>query len=69
MIARLRHGNGDDMEEYYKQEVEKLEEEFNKLLPQLVNKQVVFIFRLAKAGEPKVRSLRRPLQSSFVYVN
>lgn len=68
LIARLKQGNGADLDDYYRNEIGNLEKLFFKLLPQLINKQVVFIFRLSKAGEPKVRSLRRPVESSFVYL-
>ncbi|RZA03807.1 MAG: Rv1355c family protein [Sphingobacteriaceae bacterium] len=68
LIARLKQGNGADLDDYYRNEIGKLEKLFFNLLPELINKQVVFIFRLSKAGEPKVRSLRRPVESSFVYL-
>lgn len=68
LIARLKQGNGADLDDYYRNEIGNLEKLFFNLLPELINKQVVFIFRLSKAGEPKVRSLRRPVESSFVYL-
>ncbi|MEJ6982345.1 Rv1355c family protein [Pedobacter sp. P351] len=67
LLARLKHGN-ETIDDYYKIELGKLEKAFNSLLPQLTNKQPVFMFRLAKAGPPKVRSLRRPIESSFTYL-
>jgi hypothetical protein len=66
LLARLEHGS-ETLEAYYKTELQKLKETFNNLLPQLINKQPIFMFRLDKAGEPKVRSLRRPIESSFIY--
>jgi molybdopterin/thiamine biosynthesis adenylyltransferase len=71
MMARLTHGRSaaNEQEIYYNQEVAKLQAAFNQLLPQLAGKQPVFIFRLAKGGEPKARSLRRPLSSAFINAN
>ena len=67
MLARLAHQDTEKTGDYYDQEMEKLETSFNELFPQLINKQPVFIFRLFKGGEPKSRSLRRPIESSFIY--
>jgi hypothetical protein len=67
MLARLKQGNGEDMDAYYKNEFTKIGETFYELLPQLKDKQPVFIFRLSKGGVPKVRSLRRPIESSLIY--
>jgi len=67
MLARLKQGNGIDMDDYYKKEFTKIGNAFYDLLPQLKGKQPVFIFRLSKGGTPKVRSLRRPIESSFIY--
>ncbi len=67
MLARLKQGNGEDMDAYYKQEFTKIGDAFYQLLPQLKSKQPVFIFRLSKGGEPKVRSLRRAVEASFIY--
>ncbi|MGZ3754320.1 MAG: Rv1355c family protein [Mucilaginibacter sp.] len=69
MLARLINEpvkNPDDA--YYNKELEKLGKKFSALFPQLSDKQPIFMFRLAKAGEPKVRSLRRPLEASFIYM-
>jgi hypothetical protein len=67
MLARLTQGNGKDMDEYYKKEFTQIQHAFYNLLPQLKDQQPVFIFRLSKGGAPKVRSLRRPIESSFIY--
>jgi hypothetical protein len=71
MMARLTHGQApaNQQEEFYNQEVANLQAAFYQLMPQLASKQPVFIFRLAKGGQPKARSLRRPLSSSFFYTN
>lgn len=66
LIARLDHGDAKENDEDYNQQVQRLKDDFNALLPQLTSRQPVFIFRLAKAGAPKLRSLRRPLESTFI---
>ncbi len=68
LLARLAHGDDGMLDGYFGEELNKLKEKFNALLPQLISKQPVFMFRLDKAGEPKVRSLRRPIESSFIYL-
>ncbi len=40
---------------------------FQHITPQLNNKQAVFMFRLVKGGKPNIRSLRRTIESSFIY--
>ena len=67
MLARLEHGEAAEGDELYNEQVRALGEQLYELLPELHQKQPVFIFRLAKAGEPKMRSLRRSLESSFIY--
>ncbi|CAM4041117.1 Nitroreductase family protein [Pedobacter westerhofensis] len=67
MLARLEHGEAAEGDEFYNEQVRALGEQLDELLPELRQKQPVFIFRLSKAGEPKMRSLRRSLQSSFIY--
>jgi len=69
MLARLNHGQAAEMDEYYKQQFESLDQKFYTLLPQLAQKQPVFIFRLCKAEQPEILSLRRPIESSFFYLN
>ena len=68
LLARLEHSTDGMLDGYFAGELEKLRIKFNSLLPQLINKQPVFMFRLDKAGQPKVRSLRRPVESSFIYL-
>jgi hypothetical protein len=67
MLARLAHSEAMAGDEFYNEQVKELAEELDLLLPELSNKQPVFIFRLAKAGEPRLRSLRRSLESCFTY--
>ncbi|SDZ87833.1 Rv1355c family protein [Pedobacter hartonius] len=66
MLARLNHGE-EETDELYNEEVRKLGEELHALIPKLLHAQPVFIFRLSKAGEPALRSLRRSVESSFIY--
>jgi molybdopterin/thiamine biosynthesis adenylyltransferase/nitroreductase len=68
MLARLVHGATEEIDDYYNGEVRKIGEKFYSLLPQMANKQPVFIFRLSKGGEPKIRSLRRSTGSAFIYL-
>jgi len=67
MLARLEHSEAVSGDELYNQQVKELGEELYQLIPELQNRQPVFIFRLSKAGEPRLRSLRRSLESSFIY--
>jgi hypothetical protein len=66
LLARLVHGNGIGMDNYYRQEVAHLKERFFTILPHLENRQPVFIFRLCKADEPKIKALRKPVDSVFI---
>jgi hypothetical protein len=68
LLARLAHGTDGMLDGYFGEELGKLNTRLNTLLPYLAGKQPVFMFRLDKAGEPKVRSLRRPIESSFIYL-
>jgi len=65
MMAMLNH-DPEQMQEEYKSQVAELQNEFYQLFPDLSSRQSIFIFRLSKGGTPKVRSLRRPLQSLFI---
>jgi hypothetical protein len=67
MLARLTHSEASAGDEYYNEQVRALGEELDQLIPALRDRQPVFIFRLSKAGAPKLRSLRRTLESSFIY--
>lgn len=69
MLERFKHANKNEIgENEYNTEVGKLYERFQSLFPELMNKQLIFIFRLSKAGSPKVRSIRRHIESVFVYL-
>jgi hypothetical protein len=67
LLARLTHGEEEETDTYYNEQVRQLGKELYALVPQLLHAQPVFIFRLSKAGAPKLRSLRRAVESSFVY--
>ncbi len=67
LMARLKHGHAGEIETYFAKEVEQLAHEFYNLLPQLKDEQLIFIFRLSKADRPAITSLRRPIDSSFIY--
>ncbi len=67
MMARLNHEKNIQANDIFLRQVGDLKAAFNALFPQLMNRQPIFMFRLAKAGTPAVRSLRRPLKSSFIY--
>jgi len=68
LLARLRdyNGQGSDMDADFFQDLKDLQLGFDNLFPQLKQKQPIFIFRLGEAGDP-VKSLRRPIDSSFYY--
>lgn len=69
MLARLKYGgNSEGMGEFFENEFKKLKKEFHLILPALMG-QPVFIFRLCKAHAVKTRSLRRPVETSFTYLN
>lgn len=68
LLARFRdyNGQGLDMDAEFLQDLERLQVQFDNLFPQLKEKQPVFIFRLGEASDA-VKSLRRPIGSSFYY--
>lgn len=68
MLARLNNDKDIQAGDYFMNEVGKLKETFYNLLPDLINKQLIFIFRLSGAGQPTVRSLRRPVESALSYL-
>jgi len=68
LMARLKYGNGEGLDSYFEKEFETLGNKFLELMPDLENKQPIFIFRLCKASEPKIKSLRRPIESAFIYL-
>lgn len=69
MLARLTQGGGEEMDPYYQRQFEDSREKFATLVPELEGRQAVFIFRLAMANQPSTVSLRRPIDSSFFYLN
>jgi hypothetical protein len=69
MMARAEHEDNTSIDADYHEEIGKLSDLFYQLLPELKSRQPVFIFRLATSGEPKLRSLRRPLEASFFFAD
>ncbi len=67
LLARHDQGNSEGMDKDFAAEVGKLKQDFYQLLPELKHEQPVFIFRLCKADAPVITSLRRPVESSFIY--
>ena len=64
-LARMKFGNGDGLDDYYKRCFDELGTGLYNLLPDLQNKQIVFIFRLSIADQPAVKSLRKNIDSVF----
>jgi len=65
LLARLNHGNGEGFDDNYKNTFKSLNDKFYKLLPELKNREPVFIFRIAQADAPKALSLRKPIEKVF----
>ena len=65
--SRLVYGGGEGFDDFYKQQFRQLRDRFFQLLPHLENRVPVFIFRLCKAEEPKIKALRKPIDSVFIY--
>lgn len=68
-FAKMIHGNRDDMPKHMVDELKELRDRFVKIMPITKNKGEVFLFRLAKAGEPSVRSLRKPVTDVLSFIN
>ncbi|MBL7718114.1 MAG: Rv1355c family protein [Flavipsychrobacter sp.] len=66
-MERLQRGGDGELDEFFKAEFVKLRNKFYTLLPQMSGLHPIFIFRLSKADMPKVRSLRRAVESVFIY--
>jgi len=66
VYARLFRGLGEGMSEGGKKALLDLRPRFEKALGMTTEKTEIFIFRLCKAAEPKVKSLRKPLDEVFV---
>jgi nitroreductase len=67
VLTRLLYGSGNEMNDEYKKEFSLLKNRFYKLLPTMNDRQPVFIFRLSKAEEPEVKSLRKPIDSVSIF--
>lgn len=66
LLARLTHGKGLGMDDDFIKRFEIINDKFKTLLPEIADRQAVFIFRLADAKKPEILSLRRPIESSFI---
>jgi hypothetical protein len=60
-FARLRHGNGDGLPDFMKEEFTELYKRFEKIFPGIEGKGEIFLFRLSIAKTPSVKSYRLPL--------
>lgn len=67
LMARLVHGNGQEFDSFYQNEFLSLRSRFLKLLPKFDDRIPVFIFRLCMADEPRIKSLRKNIDSVFIY--
>ena len=65
LTARYTHGGADETDPDFNEALKTLNEEFLSLVPEIEGSEPVFIFRFSKAGAPSLRSLRRPLESTF----
>ncbi len=68
LFARLNHGNGDQLSESAAAELSKYQHELNKVFPGLQEQQGIFMFRLSYADEASVRSLRKPLEETLLFI-
>jgi hypothetical protein len=59
LLARLKHGNGEGFDDEYKEKFFEMGERFHKILPELMQQEIIFIVRIAKDKMPEKRSLRR----------
>lgn len=66
VYARLFSGKGEGISEKGKKALKDLRPRFEKALGLDPKKQEIFVFRLCMAAEPKIKSLRKPLEEVFV---
>ena len=64
-MARYTYGDQDGTDPAFNEAIKNLKEQFLNLVPELKEREPVFIFRLSKAGVPALRSLRRPVESTL----
>ncbi len=67
VYARLLKGMGIGLSESGIMKLKKLRPEYEKALLIAPGSSEIFIFRLSKAKDPKVKSLRKPLEETFSY--
>lgn len=63
---RLKHGKGAGFDLVQTETFKELAVRFNEVLPQIKQREIAFIFRIARESEPEKRSLRRDL-NKIVY--
>jgi tRNA A37 threonylcarbamoyladenosine dehydratase len=61
-FVRLVHGNGAEMPEEMKEELNVLRKRFTNIFPVKENSGEIFLFRICIADTPKVKSLRKPVE-------
>jgi hypothetical protein len=66
LMARMTHGKGIGFSESYQSKFNDLGLRFQRILPETITKEVIFIFRLAKEKDATVRSLRRNIDRILV---
>ena len=66
LLARLEHGKGIGYSDSYKSKILEMKTKFLNITPDLVDREIVFIFRLGIANEPEIKSLRRNMDAILV---
>ncbi len=67
LYIRLLNGNGIGLDEKTIFKLKAIRPRFERIFQLTKKSQEIFIFRLCKSGEPKVVSLRKPLEELFCY--
>ncbi len=67
LLHRLIHGNGVGLTSANVEELMSIKTEFYSIFNLIGNNHPAFLFRVLIAGEPKVRSLRRPLEDVLIF--
>lgn len=61
LFARLIHGNGEDLNLDYQKKIKELNDRFKQVFPLNNGEEAIFIFRLGRAKEMTIKSLRRSI--------
>lgn len=67
LLHRLSFGNGEDLSESQVKELQYIKDKLYELYSIPTTQYPIFLFRLLKAEDPKVKSLRRPLNEVLEY--